>query len=96
MSESHFAMVSDWMANGSINEFLRGNPDVNRLDLVRLLSEFSFHFERTDGQIGDQLKDVATGLVYIHQRGMIHGDLKGVRLQCREPLPCLTIFPDEG
>ena len=54
MSESHFAMVSDWMDNGSINEFLKGNPDVNRLDLVRLLSEFSVHFERwTDEQIGD-------------------------------------------
>jgi hypothetical protein len=46
MSESHFAMVSDWMVNGSINEYLRGNPNVNRLDLVRLPSEFSLRFER--------------------------------------------------
>ena len=53
MSESHFAMVSDWMDNGSINEFLRTNPDANRLDLVRLPSEFSLRFEWTDGQIGD-------------------------------------------
>ena len=53
MSESHFAMVSDWMVNGSINEFLRGNPDVNRLELVRLSSEFLLRFRRTDGQIGD-------------------------------------------
>ena len=45
MSESHFAMVSDWMVNGSINEFLKGNPDVNRLDLVRLSPEFSLRFE---------------------------------------------------
>ena len=53
MSESHFAMVSDWMDNGSINEFLRRNPDVDRLDLVRMLSEFLLRFERTDEQIGD-------------------------------------------
>jgi hypothetical protein len=54
MSESHFAMVSDWMDNGSINEFLKGNPDVNRSDLVRLSSEFSLRFERlTDEQICD-------------------------------------------
>ena len=52
MSESHFAMVSDWMDNGSINEFLRRNPDVDRLDLVRMLSEFLLRFERTDEQIG--------------------------------------------
>ena len=60
MSESHFAMVSDWMVNGSINEFLKGNPDVNRLDLVRLLSEFLLRFERID----DQIDDPAEGRCY--------------------------------
>ena len=52
MSESHFAMVSDWMVNGSINEFLRGNPNVDRLDLVCLSSKFSLRFEWTDEQFG--------------------------------------------
>jgi serine/threonine protein kinase len=27
-----------------------------------------------------QLCDVAKGLVYVHGQGLIHGDLKGVRL----------------
>ena len=82
MSESRFAMVSDWMANGSINEFLKGNPDVNRLDLVCLSSEYSALSAGLMTKLVVQLRDVATGLIYIHQRGMIHGDLKGVRLQC--------------
>ena len=56
MSESQFAIVSDWMANGNINEFLRGNPDVNRVELVCLSSEFLPRFERTDEQIGDPAK----------------------------------------
>ena len=34
MSETQFAMVSDWMTNGNINEFVKAHPDVNRLELV--------------------------------------------------------------
>ena len=56
MSESHFAMVSDWMVNGSINEFLRGNPDINLVDLVRLLTESSLCFGRTEEQIGGSVE----------------------------------------
>jgi hypothetical protein len=39
MSENRFAMVSDWMSNGDINEFVEKCPDVDRLGLV------SFPFE---------------------------------------------------
>ena len=39
-----------------------------------------------------QLGDAARGLIYIHQQGMIHGDLKGVCSGCSEPLPFLTVF----
>lgn len=31
-------MVSEWMINGSIDQFVKTNPDVDRLELVRLLS----------------------------------------------------------
>jgi len=34
MSETRFAMISSWMENGNINEFLKKNPDANRLGLV--------------------------------------------------------------
>jgi serine/threonine protein kinase len=34
MSSKHFAMVSDWMFNGSINEFIKANRDANRFELV--------------------------------------------------------------
>jgi len=33
-SETRFAMISDWMINGNINEFVRARPEVNRLGLV--------------------------------------------------------------
>ena len=34
MSETRFIMISDWMANGNINSFVKAHPDANRLELV--------------------------------------------------------------
>ena len=48
MSETQFAMVSDWMEKGSINEFVRANPDINRLELVSVLPKISRHFKFID------------------------------------------------
>ena len=34
MSEGRFAMISEWMTNGNINDFVKANPDADRLGLV--------------------------------------------------------------
>ena len=34
MGNNQFAMVSEWMTNGNINEFVRANRDANRFKLV--------------------------------------------------------------
>jgi serine/threonine protein kinase len=47
MSESHFAMVSEWMENGSISDFLKKNPDANPLELVSLWPKISLCFRLT-------------------------------------------------
>jgi hypothetical protein len=39
MSEAQFAMVSEWMVNGNINEFVKANPGENRLMFVRISLE---------------------------------------------------------
>ena len=77
MSEDHFATISDWMINGNINEFLNRNPGANRLGLVSFSFRTSLRFKLADDWT--QLGDMARGLIYIHHRGVIHGDLKGVR-----------------
>jgi hypothetical protein len=41
MSETQFAMVSEWMVNGNINEFVKANPDADRLRLVGSLFKVS-------------------------------------------------------
>jgi serine/threonine protein kinase len=34
MTETKFAMVSEWMSNGNINEFITAHQDANRFELV--------------------------------------------------------------
>jgi hypothetical protein len=44
MSETwQFAMVSDWMPNGNINEFVKVHSDANRFEFV----SFSFRSPRS-------------------------------------------------
>ena len=35
MSEHRFVLVSEWMENGNINEFIERDQHVNRAELVR-------------------------------------------------------------
>jgi len=45
MTDTQFMMVSEWMVNGNINEFVKIHTDADRLGLVRFLLEvLSFHF----------------------------------------------------
>ena len=34
MGNNQFAMVSEWMVNGNINEFVKAHKEVNRFELV--------------------------------------------------------------
>ena len=34
MTKSQFVMISDWMGNGNINEFVKANPEADQLGLV--------------------------------------------------------------
>ena len=38
MSDNQFTMVSEWMVNGTINEFVKTHRDTNRFKLVRSCS----------------------------------------------------------
>jgi serine/threonine protein kinase len=70
-----FEIVCEWMENSRITEYVRENPNVDRINLVSgFSSTVTTSFER---QIL-QLWDVADGLHYLHSRDVIHGDLKGV------------------
>lgn len=40
MDDFHFVMVSEWMMNGSINEFIEVNGEANRFELVGFPSRY--------------------------------------------------------
>jgi len=42
MTETEFSMVSEWMPNGSINQFVSAHQDANRFELVCLPFKFLY------------------------------------------------------
>ena len=86
-------MVSGWMPNGNVRQYVRDCPQADRLQLVCLsvslwLSTFILTLR--------QLLDICHGLQFLHSHDVIHGDLKGVSLQ-RFPSECdrfmMSLFP---
>ena len=84
MSGTQFAMVSEWMPNGNIDQYVKAHRDANRFELVSFPRSGTYHphFLLTAARF-PQLTDVAKGLIYMHGQGMVHGDLKGVRSESK-------------
>lgn len=76
-----FSMISEMMDHGNILHYIRFN-EANRLRLVRHL-----HVSPSRELTVSKLEDVARGLRYLHQREIVHGDLKGVSSRYFFPPP---------
>ena len=46
-TDARLAMISEWMANGNINDFVKAHPGVERLELVG----FSFNLSLSSLQV---------------------------------------------
>ena len=75
LDEGRFSMVSEWMVNGNIAEYVRRNAG-NHLKLVSY--NRATLCRRSLGAF--QIVDAVEGLKYLHGANIVHGDLKGVRL----------------
>ena len=52
MTETQFAMISEWMVNGNLNKFVKAHPDADRLRLVSFRSRFHYpRFKFIDNRI---------------------------------------------
>ena len=81
---NQYSMISEMMFNGDIKKYISNNPaTLNRLCLVRDRLRRATGVEFTSFQ----LHDAAMGLHYLHERDVVHGDLKGVRP------PVINVFP---
>lgn len=47
VSDNRFSMVSCWMSNGNINQFIKAHPEANRLELVGPHSKSRFFTSMT-------------------------------------------------
>lgn len=90
-SSARVCLVSPWMENGNVNDYLNSNPETPRLPLVRdSIHQFGFGFDEHFPKV----YDILDGLAFLHRHGIVHGDLKGVRqLAYNCPLILLTSFP---
>ena len=68
-------IVSEWMSGGDLPIYIKSHPDANRVTLV---SPLFGSLQKPATLAFRQLIGIATGVKYLHQCDVIHGDLKGV------------------
>jgi serine/threonine protein kinase len=77
LDEKPFIMTP-YLENGNARHYLQKHPDRDRLQIVRLSN---FHvLVLLMFTVYMQLHGISLGLVHLHSHGIIHGDLKAVRL----------------
>jgi serine/threonine protein kinase len=81
-------IVMPYLKNGNARDYVQSHPDCDRLRIVwlslslccpYLMSHVKFHH-------------ISLGLVYLHSRKIVHGDLKAVSIIS----PCVTCFSFDG
>jgi len=70
-----FVLVSPWMSEGDLLDYLRKFPNANRVSIVRA---HVIHAGELLLSLAPEMIGVADGLSYLHSNDIVHGSLKGV------------------
>jgi len=76
-------LISNWMPGGDLLEYIKKNPDADRLGLVGIPPVVLVLTHSCN-----QLFDFTKGLCYLHSCNVIHGDLKGACGSSKATSPC--------
>jgi serine/threonine protein kinase len=90
----HMAIVTPWMPNGNLLQFLRRNDMVDRYRIVCNPSILS-HYSSLQLLSSRQLIQIADALKFLHERSpkVIHGDVRGANVLVNEDgHACLADF----
>ncbi|EMD37239.1 hypothetical protein CERSUDRAFT_123937 [Gelatoporia subvermispora B] len=91
-TSSKLCLVSEWMSHGSVDAYLKQNPTANRLRLVRANCCNIVYTVPTDYD-AFKLADTSAGLAYLHEMGIMHGDLKSMNILVNSlKVACLSDF----
>ena len=61
---------------GNMCDYLVEHPETNRVDIVCALE--TPHVLQVDSPRMLQSYDIVVGMIYLHNKGIVHADLKGV------------------
>jgi hypothetical protein len=78
--------VSPWMDNGNIRDYVRKNPDADRM---RLLGEVASGAYNVYLVLSHWPLSITLGMEFLHENGIVHGDLCGVS-PCHISSPLLS------
>lgn len=77
------SLVSEWIDNGTVTDYLKNNPDYDAVHMVSNMSSENYIMTK----LSFKALGIAKGLEYLHNQGIVHSDLKAVSdnygLQCK-------------